>query len=142
MMYAEALVHTRPTKEVRPTNPSHLALIDDDDVAGDDLGGLDLALLAVADDGDLEGDAGLELLDDVARLLLLVPADERVSARIARITPKSTRSRRPTARSTAASMQYRIGPRKKDASFSAWFPCVLVSSFHLTLRMRSLASWA
>ena len=54
------------------------ALLHDDDVARDELARLDLVLLAVADDDRLHGDAGLELRDDVARLLLLIPPDESV----------------------------------------------------------------
>lgn len=55
-----------------------LALLDYEHVAGHDLARVDLALFAAADDGRLERDAGLELLDDIAGLFLLVPPDERV----------------------------------------------------------------
>lgn len=54
------------------------AVLDDDDVTGHDLAGLDVVLLAVADNDGAERDAGLELGDNVAGLLLLVPADEGV----------------------------------------------------------------
>ena len=52
------------------------AVLDDDNVAGNDLASLDVVLLTVTEDDGAEGDAGLELGDDVAGLLLLVVADE------------------------------------------------------------------
>ena len=69
----------------------------------------------------LHGDASFELFYDVARLFLLVPADERVEHENSNlnlhaerkkatlvsertITPKSTQSLRPAARRTASSI--------------------------------------
>ena len=69
----------------------------------------------------LHGDASLELFDDVARLFLLVPADKSIERKNSNLnlraeqkkaalgikrtmTPKSTQSLRPAARSTANSI--------------------------------------
>jgi hypothetical protein len=54
------------------------AFFDLEDVAGDDLGGLDFLQLAITEDCGLEGERLLELLDDGAGLVFLEEADEGV----------------------------------------------------------------
>lgn len=55
-----------------------LTVFDDDDITGDEFTSLDIMFLSTTDDGTTEGDTGLELLDNVTSLLLLVPTDESV----------------------------------------------------------------
>lgn len=48
------------------------------DVTGNDVAGLDFLLLAVPNDGGLEGNAGLELFDNITSGLFLIPTNEGV----------------------------------------------------------------
>lgn len=52
--------------------------LNDDDVTGNDVAGLNFHFLAVADDNRAKSNAGLELLDNVAGSLFLVPTNESV----------------------------------------------------------------
>jgi hypothetical protein len=54
------------------------AHLNHNNVAGDDIASLEFVFLTVADDDRAEGDARLELLDNVASGLFLVPADKGV----------------------------------------------------------------
>ena len=55
-----------------------LALLDDDNVTGDELAGLDVQFLTITDDSRLHGDVTLEGSDDIGGLLFLVPTDDSV----------------------------------------------------------------
>ena len=120
-----------------------LSLFDNGDIPWDDLTGRNLLLFPLANDlirvealikercgvkgmrayNGYHGNACFELFNDIARLFLLIPADEcikhknsnlrlraeQTEATLARertMTPKSTQSLRPAARSTANSMTF------------------------------------
>lgn len=55
-----------------------LALLDDDNVTGDELAGLDVRFLTITDDSCLHGNVTLERSDDIGGLLFLVPTDDSV----------------------------------------------------------------
>ena len=65
------------TDKTGVTGAGH-ALLDDDDITGDELTGEDVLLLTVADDSGSHGDITLERGDDIGSLLLLVPTDDGV----------------------------------------------------------------